>query len=260
MRAHSDHVSFPRVLRHQLVTHVIEAPAIPMTHRVYLEVLEPCFAGQEDFDDLEALETYLRWNVNTERRKQGRYFILALSLRDRPVAATMYAVLRCRGFLLLKAEYLAVRPELRGEGLGRLLCEAREAHSMRIAGEMGSTGLKLAVVYSRDSDAQLSDAPSRQRGTNALGRFWRSAGYHRVEFPYVQLPVADGRQPVRHLVMWLKTWSSTVTPGGEVPAETLHDIIAASNYYRTSKGDNTDYPAFHEMVAWIVQRGSASLY
>ncbi|MDM4719624.1 GNAT family N-acetyltransferase [Micromonospora sp. WMMA1363] len=203
-------------------------PDPELLNRTYAEILEPSFPA----DELDGLDDL------TGRVADGTaYLAVAVRGDDEPVGTIVVDVFHdCDAPLL---SYLAVRPGVRGGGIGAALLASRLPVWRERAGAR-------AII------AEVEDP--RHHGTTAYGdpaarlRFYQRQGFGLAPVPFVQPRVRPDADRVTG--MFLAVW-----PGEQrLPATTLRAFM--TEYFVSAEGpDVHDDPLFNALLAALDRHG-----
>ena len=179
----------------------------PVFHELYDEVLAPSLPASE-LEPKEDLEARLagaepgRTMVNVALHGDGRVV--------GGVVSEWYPASRC-----LLVAYLAVRPSLRGRGIGRALMEAV------LAGPRAERGPLLVLGEVDDPRVAVDDAGAAL----ARLRFFDRLSARLVRLPYVQPEVRPGQGRVRMLLLCLWADAAVLVDGEAVRAEVVRRFL-----------------------------------
>lgn len=163
----------------------------------------------------------LRAFLAQPRGQPGRDFCVVVAVENGlVVGGTIFSYVPATncGF----SEYLVVRKERHGQGIGRLLFDARQAALNTLAREFGlamCSGLFIEADSPERTPPQLQ-ARERETATDAATRLevFAHLGFLRVDLAYVQPPLGPGKHPVRYLDLLFARWDAGVLDQAHVPA------------------------------------------
>ena len=149
-------------------------------------------------------------------------------------------------------EFLAVRKSFRRQGLGSqilsrasdlLLCDAKTSSNFRFL---------IAEITDPQTTKINRDIQPRDRAI-----FWQHMGFLKIDFPYIQPPLSEEKNPVRDLVLLAKPLG--IESGTNISSLHLRKII--SNYQKWAMGieDVGTNPFFIEMSSWLCSHNNFSL-
>jgi GNAT superfamily N-acetyltransferase len=126
------------------------------------------------------------------------------------------------------SEYIVSRPDVRGQGIGRRLFDARKRQldeAAQAAGHAGCNGLFIEADNPDRTPAALLEA-ERESGLDAHERLrlFAHLGFGRVEVNYVQPPLGPGKQAVTYLDLLFAPWRDDTQ--GELSSNWLVDTLA----------------------------------
>jgi len=155
---------------------------------------------------------------------ERKFNILALSDNQRLAGATVFSYVprsNC-GF----SEYLVLRGAERARGLGRMLINARRTRleaDARAAGFEACNGLFIEADNPDRTPTPLLQA-ERETAIDAVERLrmFGHLGFFRVDFTYVQPPLAAGKTAVDYLDLLFAPFSGSMR---EVPANWVIDTL-----------------------------------
>lgn len=124
------------------------------------------------------------------------------------------------------SEYILSHPAARGQGIGRLLFDARKAHldaAARQAGHAACNGLFIEAENPERTPAALLEA-ERETALDARLRLrlFAHLGFARVDVAYVQPPLGPGKQAVGYLDLLFAAW---VGSAAAIPAAWVADTV-----------------------------------
>jgi GNAT superfamily N-acetyltransferase len=220
----------------------------------YQTLLAPSFPDPNDLDDLSSLKSYFLRNRFDPR---GVFCLQAIIATGMVVGVTIFSVIRLRAITVMKAEYTAVAPQYRGFGLGRQLCESREIAAQEISRRVLRLPLDLSLLALADpAKTSARDTACYQTQPRTLEKIWRCLGHRKVDFDCIQLPLAEHKNSVRNLSMWIKGWSANYFAIDRLSALELHELIDVMNHYRCTARSLEAYPEYEKMVQDAYGRGS----
>jgi len=127
------------------------------------------------------------------------------------------------------SEYLVARKERHGQGIGRLLFDARHAVLNELAREYGQTSCRGLFIEADNPQRTPLDLQARERETamDAVTRLrvFAHLGFLRVEVDYVQPPLGPGKQPVSFLDLLFAPWDERVRQEERVPAAWVSETL-----------------------------------
>ena len=192
-------------------------------------LLQAVFADPNTVLGLDRLREFLAANAVVPER--SFHVHAALGSDDQVVGATVFSYVprsNC-GF----SEYIVSRPDVRGQGIGRRLFDARKRQldeAARAAGHAGCHGLFIEADSPERTPAALLEA-ERETGLDARERLrlFAHLGFLRVDVEYVQPPLGPGKQAVPYLDLLFAPWRENAF--AEIPSnwmvETVTPIWAA---------------------------------
>jgi GNAT superfamily N-acetyltransferase len=124
------------------------------------------------------------------------------------------------------SEYLVVRKDRHGQGVGRLLVDARRAQLddlARQAGQAACRGVFIEADNPRRTPAALQ-LQERETAMDTVARLQLFAhlGFRRVDMEYIQPALGHGKQPVTYLDLLFAPWDERVREVERVPAEWVY--------------------------------------
>jgi GNAT superfamily N-acetyltransferase len=155
-----------------------------------------------------------------------RFHVLLAQEQEQVVGGTIFSYVlnsNC-GF----SEYIVVAGSLRGRGLGRTLFNARRALLNVDAAEQGQpscSGLFIEADSPRRTPASLATIERETAlDTRERLRLFEHLGFKRVEVPYVQPPLAAGKQAVDYMDLLFAPWPADM---GAIPTGLVLDTVEA---------------------------------
>lgn len=186
-------------------------------------LLHAAFADPDTVLELDRMQGFL-----AEARPDRRFgVVVAEAESGGVVGGTVFSYVPARncGF----SEYLVVRKERHGQGIGRLLFDARRAVLNELARTAGQTSCNGLFIEADSPERTPLDLLARERETamDALTRLqvFAHLGFRRVEIDYVQPPLGPGKQPVSYLDLLFAQWDEGVRQAGHVPAAWVTETL-----------------------------------
>jgi GNAT superfamily N-acetyltransferase len=224
----------------------------PLLRRIYEKLLVPFFSSN-DRDDYQALNTYLADNdANWEKRIQ--FYVIAALRNGALIGTTIFSFIGYDHLCLMSGQYTSVVPEERGQNFGRTLSNYRVKVAQDAARRFGYQALDLSIVTltePQNGHHKFHVPPSTD--LNALKKIWHNLGYEWVDFPFIQLPLADNKRSSPAL-LWLQPHSHQYRRRNFLTKVEMKEIIDACNYFRISKAPNADYPEYQRMMDVLEQQ------
>ncbi|MDQ6675143.1 MAG: GNAT family N-acetyltransferase [Chloroflexota bacterium] len=119
------------------------------------------------------------------------------------------------------SEYLVARKERHGQGIGRLLFEARRALLNQRANDSGQPSCSGLFIEADNPQRTPLDLQIRERVTamDAVTRLrlFAHLGFLRVDLEYVQPALGPGKSPVRYLDLLFAPWDEHIRQQARVP-------------------------------------------
>jgi GNAT superfamily N-acetyltransferase len=124
------------------------------------------------------------------------------------------------------SEYIVADRRRRGLGLGRQLFDARKAILDELAARHGlgkCHGLFIEADNPKRTPSEFADA-ERATALEAYERLrlFAHLGFHRVDIPYVQPPLAVDKEPVDYLDLLFAPWTGEAH---HIPADWIFDTV-----------------------------------
>jgi GNAT superfamily N-acetyltransferase len=184
------------------------------------------FADPDVVLELERMQDFL---VETDSRSGRRFRVLVAEDDAALLGGTVFSYVPASncGF----SEYLVVRKERHGQGLGRLLVDARRAElddQARQAGKTACYGVFIEADNPRRTPAALQ-AQERETAMDTVARLqvFAHLGFRRVEMAYSQPSLGAGKEPVTYLDLLFAAWDERVQHERRVPAEWVYLTVGA---------------------------------
>jgi hypothetical protein len=188
-------------------------------------LLHAAFADPNTVLELDRMQAFLAQPLP---RQPDRHFCVVVAEEGSVVAGgTVFSYVPAThcGF----SEYLVARKERHGQGLGRLLFDARQAVLNELARESGQTSCRGLFIEADNPQRTPPDLQARERETamDAVTRLqvFAHLGFLRVEVDYVQPPLGPGKQPVAYLDLLFAPWDERVRQEARVPAAWVSDTL-----------------------------------
>ncbi|HEV7662779.1 MAG TPA: hypothetical protein VGQ62_04530, partial [Chloroflexota bacterium] len=170
-------------------------------------LLESVFADPNTVLGLDRLQAFVRADPSAARR---RFSVLVAvdAARDTVIGGSVFSYVpksNC-GF----SEYIVADSTRRGTGLGRRLFERRKAlldEQARAYGHPACGGLFIEADNPDRTPADLVDA-ERETALDPRERLrlFDHLGFRKVDVPYVQPPLGNGKQPIAYLDLLFASW------------------------------------------------------
>lgn len=233
-------------------------PGDPVLDLIYGTLLVPFFSDN-DRDSCRDLHAYLSQN-EVNRRKRIKFHIVAALVDTVPIGTTIFAFFGADDFCLMSGHYTAVLPGERGKHLATRLDRSRQEIATITARCFGYDALDLSTVtmplFNKVTDVNRS--MSSKAVINAE-KIWKHLGYHRLDFPFIQLPLAEKKKPTSHS-LWIKRHTQCFLERDFLSRDEMQFIIEASNYFRRSRTALTSYPEYTLMVEFMQNHRQLRFY
>ena len=188
--------------------------------------MERVFADPNTVLGLDRLSSFL----SADPRSAGRRFhvLVAIDSSDHVVGGSVFSYVprsNC-GF----SEYILSDPAARGVGLGRQLFDRRKAILDADARELGQQRCRGLFIEADNPERTPEAFVAAERETaldarDRLGLF-DHLGFLRVDVPYVQPPLAPGKQPIDYLDLLFAPWQPGAADQRRIPAAWIFDTVA----------------------------------
>lgn len=228
----------------QIVLKLID-PGDPVLRVIYHRLLLPFFSAN-DRDSCEAIYSYLTQN-KSRRQRRIRFYVAAAFKNANPIGTTIFGFFGWDDFCLMSGHYTAVLPEERGKHLGTKLDSYRQEIAQITAQRFGYRGLDLSVITVPSSNNASGGAPA---DFSPAEKIWHHLGYKRLDFPFVQLPLADEKSSSPQ-TLWIKRDIPPFGERGYLSKEQVKRILEACNYFRQSKGPLEFYSEYRSMLDFL---------
>jgi GNAT superfamily N-acetyltransferase len=127
------------------------------------------------------------------------------------------------------SEYMLTDRSLRGQGIGRLLFDARKTILDAEAARLGLGACNGVFIEVEHPDRSPADFAVAERETALEGwerlRIFDHLGFRRVEVPYVQPPLAEDKHPIEYLDLLFASWNPSTSE--HIPAAWVLDTVDA---------------------------------
>lgn len=284
------------VAAHRKVVHadtslkIIEADD-PLLKAIHEKLIAPYFP-QDDRDECQAIHNYLAQN-EANREKRIRYYVVAALRKGALVGTTIFSFVGGNRFCMMNGQYTSVVPEERRQHLAQTLSDHRVKVAKAAARDFGYRTLDLSVITLATSqdNSNGSNGANNLNGSNGsngkngshgkngsngangsngshafavspdpttLRKIWHAFGHDWVNFPFVQLPIADGKKALRAL-LGVKRHSSKYIQRDYLTKDEMKCIIDACNYFRVSQASNESYPEYQEMIEFLERNPEISI-
>ena len=230
--------------REELVVRLADA-ADPLLRQIYADLIVPYFSFNER-DSFAAIRSYLNQNSHNETNHVRFYVGVALR-KSMPLATTIFAVFGSPELSIMAGHYTAVRPEERGKKLARRLDAYRELMATAAVQSFGYDRLDLSVITIPRTLAGKMTDQSFPREFLQSEKVWRRLGYRRLDFPFVQLPLADDTHCSQQTI-WLKPHSSQLAGRDFLWPCEVKRVVDACNHFRDSQRSLDSYSEYRAML------------
>jgi hypothetical protein len=230
--------------REELVARLADAED-PILRQIYADLIVPYFSFNER-DSLAAIRSYL--NQNSHNETNHIRFCVGVALRDSiPLGTTIFAVFGAPELSMMTGHYTAVRPEERGKKLARRLDAYRALAATAAVRSFGYERLDLSVItIPRTAVGQMTDESFAKEFVQSE-KVWRRLGYRRLDFPFVQLPLAPNRRCSKQSI-WLKLHSTELAKRDSLWPCEVKRVVDACNYFRNSPRSLDSYSEYRLML------------
>ncbi len=187
-------------------------------------LLQSTFADSNTVLELDRLQAFL---AQPEGHRDRRFCVVVAEEGGLVMGGTVFSYVPATncGF----SEYLVVLKQRRGEGIGRLLFDARRAALDELARSAGSLAATGVFIEADNPQRTPPDLQIRERETAmdaaARLRLFSRLGFLRVEMDYVQPPLGPGKLPVSYLDLLFCPWDERIRQTGQVPAESVSGTL-----------------------------------
>lgn len=223
-------------------------PDDPLLDLVYEQLILPFFTDNER-DERHAIYTYLAHN-EVNREKKIQYYVVAALKNGRIIGTTIFSFIGSKNFCFMNGQYTSVVPEERRQHLARRLSDYRVKMAQVEAKRFGYRALDLSIISLSNSQNGSSVSHNSSPGLATLQKIWRGFGHERIDFPFIQLPLADGKASSPAFLR-VKRHSDYYLGRNYLTKEEMKCIVDACNYFRISKAPNTFYPEYLEMLVFL---------
>jgi GNAT superfamily N-acetyltransferase len=129
------------------------------------------------------------------------------------------------------SEYMVADRGLRGRGMGRRLFEARRLILDTEARRLGYPACRGVFIEVENPDRTPVNFAAAERETALEGwerlRIFDHMGFKRVDVPYVQPPLAEGKVPIDYLDLLFASWQPDTLASERIPATWVFDTVEA---------------------------------
>lgn len=151
----------------------------------------------------------------------------------------------------MSGHYTVVLPKERGQHLATWLDRYRQEIATVTAKRFGYDALDLSVVTMPVLNGPISVTRSaRSAALLNVEKIWRHLGYRQLNFPLIQVPLADGKKATSQS-LWIKRHTQLYLERDYLLKHEVEFIIEASNYFRQSKAPLTCYPGYSLMKKFL---------
>ena len=79
---------------------------------------------------------------------------------------------------------------------------------------------------------------------------WRHLGYTQLDFPFIQLPLSEEKNPRPH-ALWIRRHAPHYLQRKYLSTEEVRHILEAANYFRQSNMPTTSYAEYSAMMRFL---------
>jgi hypothetical protein len=228
----------------------VDDPADPLIDVIHRNLIAPNFPS-DDRDSPEAIRTFLRWNRANRKRKIA-YHVVAALRGGAPIGTTIFSFTGCERFCFMNGQYTSVVPPERRRRLAQLLSDYRVSLAQAEAIRFGYSALDFSVITLADPRTVCIREDERYAPSPAIvKRMWRGFGHAAIDFPFVQLPLADGNKALAEVELGIKIHSEAYRDREYLTSGEMKCILEACNCFRVSKGANSSYPQYRAMLDFL---------
>jgi GNAT superfamily N-acetyltransferase len=187
-------------------------------------LLQATFADPDTVLELDRIQAFL-----AETSADRQFCVVVAEEGGQVLGGTVFSYVRATncGF----SEYLVVRKDLHGEGIGRRLFAARRATLDELARQTHQAACRGLFIEADNLERTPADLQARERATamDTLVRLqvFAHLGFLRVDLEYVQPPLGPGKQPVHYLDLLFAPWDERIRDDGRVPAGVVSQTLCA---------------------------------
>jgi GNAT superfamily N-acetyltransferase len=203
---------------------IIQSVTSPTDKRIaeLSALLNATFPDPNTVLGLDRIQEFLAANGENAAR---RFCVEVAEDEGRVIGGTIFSyVVRSNcGF----SEYIVTHPGVRGRGLGRTLFDHRKAvldGEAATRGQSACSGLFIEADNPRRTPAHFVEA-ERETALDTVERLrlFDHLGFRRVDLPYVQPPLASGKQAIDYMDLLFAAWQPPSLL--QIPADWVFDTL-----------------------------------
>jgi GNAT superfamily N-acetyltransferase len=225
----------------------VENASDPLLDLICDKLILPYFP-HDDRDERDAIGTFLALNDENRWRKI-QYRVIAALRGNALVGTTIFTFFGCDGFCFMNGQYTSVMPSERGRGLAKALSYHREKAAQEMARRFGYRDLDFTIItLANPQNGSARPDMSQSPNHKVLQAIWLRWGHDLIDFPYIQLPLADGKAPLSNVLLGIKRYSDRYKARDYLTAGEMRRILEACNHFRFSQKPNEQYPQYIAML------------
>jgi hypothetical protein len=228
----------------------VNDPNDPLLDDIYSKLILPNFP-HDDRDAPQSFRTFLALN-DENRAKKTKYHVVAALKGSTLVGTTIFTFNGCDTFCFMNGHYTAVLPEERRQNLAKTLSDHRVQVCQMDAKCFGYQELDFTIITLADARTGC-ESPNGDSSPSpeTLKMIWRGWGHELIDFPYVQLPLADNQNCLVNVLLGIKPHSERYKHRDYLTTPEMKCVIDACNYFRLSTTPLSSYPEHREMFEFL---------
>ncbi|MEU7142164.1 GNAT family N-acetyltransferase [Nocardia sp. NPDC046473] len=223
-----------------------------LLRRFYDDCYVPEFPDADERESLQNIEDYLQRKADGWYGKNNYHVVVATDENGAPLGGSISDYLDKPNAGVL--EYILVRPELRGSGLGHRLLQHTE-HLLHTDGVRNHG--QLDWIVGEMDDPYRTPVTADSFDPFARARIWHHWKYRRLDFRYIQPALSPNQSPVENLLLMANTCSPRY--GATVPSKDVQLLVAEYLRWAMRIPEPTDNHEYREMASALELSGTVAL-
>jgi GNAT superfamily N-acetyltransferase len=191
------------------------------------ELLHATFADPDTVLELDRIQRFLSESSDPGDETRRQFYVVVAEAGDVLVGGTIFSYVPATncGF----SEYLVARQDRRGQGIGRLLFDARRTILTGAARSLGHVAARGLFIEADNPQRVPHDLLERERSTalDAETRLHLFAhlGFWRVDLAYAQPSLGPAKEPVTYLDLLFAPWTTADLTTRELPIDVVRNTL-----------------------------------
>lgn len=232
----------------------ITDPNDRLLEEAYYNVLCKHFTNDDDLDRLNDIKLHLtKFGLNGN--SFPKYLILVLIKDAKVVGTTIFGLFKNQEITFIKGEYTAILQKYRKNSAFNYLLTKRLEIVRKVFAENGCNDVDF-IVNELESVVKTQGA---KRAAIKTVKLWELAGFNRLDFDFVQLPLTDDKAVVTCFDLYIKPLSKKYIKKEFLNSNEMLPIINACQTFRVSDTPVETYIEYHNMLSQIDKKGKIEI-